>query len=237
MFRYCARTILYEKSKEITVKLYGTQKGLVIQNPVHCGVATSNVKSYPLFNNLDPNVKPIATKSRRFNETDQSFIKEEVRQLLAEFIIETSYSLWLAQVLVTEDERHKRRMVMDYSQSVHQYTLLDAYPLLNINEQVAKNADCSMFRSFNLKSANYQVPLSVEDRSYTTFKAESKLYQYTRLPFGVTNGVSFFQRIIDNIITKYDLRDTYVYLDNISVCGKTMKDYDHNLSALFSAID
>ena len=65
-------------------------------------------------------------------------------------------------------------------------------------------------------------------------EAEGKLYQYTRFPFDVTNGVSLFQRIIDNIIAKYDLRDTYVYLDNITVCGNTMKDHDHNLKALFS---
>ena len=38
-----------------------------------------------------------------------------------------------------------------------------------------------------------------------------------------------------NIIAKYDLRDTYAYLDNITVCGKTMKDHGHNLKALFSA--
>ena len=223
------------KHKEITFKLNGAQEGLVIQNPVRCGVATSNVKSPRLFNNLDPNAKPIAGKSRRFNEADQSFIKEEVKQLLAEGNIEPSYSPWRAQVLATKDERHKRRMVVDYSQTVNRYTLLDVYPLPNIDEQVAKIAKCSVFSTLDLKSAYYQASLSVKDRPYTAFEAEGKLYQYTRLPFAVTNVVSFFQRVIDNIIAKYDLRDTYAYLDNITVCGKTMKDHDHNLKALFSA--
>ena len=45
----------------------------------------------------------------------------------------------------------------------------------------------------------------------------------------------FFNGIIDNIIAKYDLRDIYAYLDNITVCGKTIKDYGHNLKALFIA--
>ena len=136
---------------------------------------------------------------------------------------------------MTKDERHKRQMVVDYSQTVNRYTLPDAYPLPNIDEQVAKIAKCSVFSALDLKSAYYQVPLSVEDRRYTVFEAEGKLYQYTRLLFDVTNGASFFQRIIDNIIAKYDLRDTYAYLDSVTVCGKTMKDHDHNLKALFSA--
>ena len=97
---------------------------------------------------------------------------------------------------------------MDYSQTVNRYTLVDAYPLPNIDEQVAKIAKCSMFNTLDLKSAYYQVPLSVEDRPYTAFEAEGKLYQCTRLPFGVTNSVSFFQRVIDNIIAKYALRLT-----------------------------
>ena len=126
-------------------------------------------------------------------------------------------------------------MVVDYSQTVNRYTLLDAYPLPNIEEKVAKIAKCSVFSTLDLKSAYYQVPLLVKNQPYTAFEAEGKLYQYTRLPFGVTNGVSFFQRIIDNIIAKYDLRDTYAYLGNITVCGKTMKDHNHNLKALFSA--
>ena len=144
------------KHKEITFKLNGTQEGLVIQNPVRCGVATSNVKSPRLFNNLDQNLKPIATKSRRFNEADQFFTKEEVRQLLAEGIIEPSYFPWRAQVLVTKDERYKRRMVVDYSQTVYRYTLLGTYPLPNIDERVAKIAKCSVFSTFDLKSAYYQ---------------------------------------------------------------------------------
>ena len=76
--------------------------------------------------------------------------------------------------------------------------------------------------------------MSVKDRTYTAFEAEGKLYQNTRLPFGFTNGVSFFQRIIDNTIAKYDLRDTYAYRDSITVCGEIMKDHDYNLKALFS---
>ena len=83
------------------------------------------------------------------------------------------------------------------------YLIRDPYLLPNKDEQVAKIAKCSVFSTLDLESAFYQVPLSVEDRPYTAFEAEGKLYQYTQLPFDVTNDVSFFQRIIGNIIAKY----------------------------------
>ena len=82
--------------------------------------------------------QPIATKSRKFNHEDKLFIKEEVRKLLNEQIIEPSYSSWRAQVLIARDRRHKPRMVVDYSQTINRYTLLDAYPLPNVNEQISE---------------------------------------------------------------------------------------------------
>ena len=71
-----------------------------------------------------------------------------------------------------------------------------------------------------MKSVDYQIPLCAEDRPLTVFEAEGKLYQYARLLFGLTNGVSFFQRAVDELIEKYKQTGTYAYLDNITVCGK-----------------
>ena len=90
-------------------------KRLVIDNKPYCGVSASNFGGRRLFQNLQPDHKPIATKSKKFNDSDKIFIKNEVSHLLKEGIVETSLSPWRAQVLVTKDERHKQRMVVDSS--------------------------------------------------------------------------------------------------------------------------
>ena len=41
------------------------------------------------------------------------FVKGEVQRLLSESIIEPSRSLWRAQVVVTKDDNHKKRLVID----------------------------------------------------------------------------------------------------------------------------
>jgi len=68
----------------------------------------------------------ISTPSRRFNAEDSRFITEEIKKLLNQGISEHSESPWRAQVLVTKGERHKRRMVIDYSQTINRFTELDA---------------------------------------------------------------------------------------------------------------
>ena len=58
------------------------------------------------------------------------------------------------------------------------------------------------------------------------FEACGKLYRYTRLPFGVTNSVSYFQRVIDQLIDNYCLKGVYTYVDNITVSGYDKADHD-----------
>ena len=103
---------------------------------------------------------------------------------------------------------------------------MDAYPLPKIDHQVHELAKCKLFSTLDLKSAYYQIPLDPKDRVYTAFEANGKLYQYRRLPFGVTNGVSAFQRIIDGIISQSSLQWTYAYLHNITVGGTSKADHD-----------
>ena len=71
---------------------------------------------------------------------------------MLEGIIEPSYSPWRAQVLAARDDRHNPRMVVDYSQTVNRFTLLDAYPLPNIDEQIAEIAKASVSSTLDLKS-------------------------------------------------------------------------------------
>ena len=103
--------------------------------PLHiCGMTAMDVKPRSLFSNLTLDCKPIAVKSRRYTSSDDKFIESETQRLLAEGIIEPSTSSWRAQVLVTVDEKQKKQMVIDYSQTVNRFTQLDAYPLPRIDD-------------------------------------------------------------------------------------------------------
>lgn len=148
-----------------------------------CSVATAKIEPPTLFGNLTDGWKPVATRSRRHNKPDGDFIEKEVCRLLREGIIEPSNSPWRAQVLVTSSENHKRRMVVDYSQTVNQFTQLDAYPQKRVDELVEKVSQYSLFSTFDLKSAYHQVPISEHEKKFTAFEAAGNLYQFTRIPF------------------------------------------------------
>ena len=69
----------------------------------------------------------------------------------------------------------------------------------------SKISKYSVFSTLDIKSAYKQIPLPDEDKPYTVFDATSKLYEFSSLPFGLTNGVAKYQRSIDNVIEEDEL--------------------------------
>ena len=143
-----------------------------------CAVASAHTRATSLFNNLTKDCHPIATKSRKFSECDKKLIRNEIEKLLKDGVIEPSSSPWRSQVLVTPTGRHKKRLVVDYSRTINKFTLLDAYPLPRIDNIVNDLANYNIFSTFDLKSAYYQIPIAEDDKPYTAFEADGKLYQF-----------------------------------------------------------
>ena len=96
-----------------------------------------------------------------------------------------------------------------YSQTIYRFTQLDAYPLPKIDDQVNEIANFKIFRTLDLKSAYHQILLLSEDKIYTAFEANGKLYQSTRIPFVSTNAVAAFQRKMDKFIAQNSLKNTW----------------------------
>ena len=192
-------------------------------------------KNSSLFQFLKPNCKPIATRSRNYSAEDRKFIASEVDRLRNKGVIEESCSPWRAQVIVTKEGRHKRRMVIDYSRTINIYTELDSYPLPSIHTMVNDLTKYSFFSTLDLEDAYCQEGIPECDRPYTAFEANGRLYQFKKIPFGVTNGVAAFQRRVDRFIDENNLKGVYAYVDNWTVGGRTLEEHNINLNNLMTA--
>ena len=230
----CADVILgqdFLKQHQSVVFNFGGEKPSLIVNTIGTVNALSAMKITPvrLFEHLTDDCRPVSVRSRKQTQSNAKFIHEETQKLLADGIIRQSTSLWRAQVLVVqEDGSHKRRMVVDYKQTINRYTQLDAYPLPDTEEMVRKISQYKWFSTFDLKSAYHQVPICEEERKYTAFEADGGLWEFCRVPFGVTNGVSKFQRTIDSLTEKEGLNATFPFMDNVTVAGNDQAELLEN---------
>ena len=90
-------------------------------------------------------------------------------------------------MVVVKSESRKKSLAVDYSETINKFTLIDGYPLPRVDDMVNKIAQYRVFSTIDIHSAYHQVPIKDQDKPYAAFEACGKLYQFTRVPFGVTN--------------------------------------------------
>ena len=86
--------------------------------------------------NVDPDMKPVKQKKRKFASEKVEAIAEEVEKLLrAQFIKEVYYPDWLANVFLMKKSNGKWRMCVDFTDLNKTYPK-DSFPLPRIDALV-----------------------------------------------------------------------------------------------------
>ena len=102
-------------------------------------------------------------------------------------------------------------------------------PLPRIDDTINKIAKYKVF-SIDLRSAYHRISITEADKPFTAFESDQGLYQFTRIPFGVTNGVACFQRKMEEFIKEEEVDDTFAFMDIVTICGMNQDEHDFNLA-------
>ena len=91
------------------------------------------------------------------------------------------------------------------------------------------------FSKLDLSQAYLQLMLDEESKKYTTINTQKGLFQFNRLPFGISSAPSVFQRVMDTLFQGYE--GVLVYLDDILVTGSTQTKHLDNLNKVLSKLN
>ena len=76
-----------------------------------------------------------------------------------------------------------------------------------------------------------QIALDPESKTYVTIATHKGLFQYSRLPFGLSSAPFIFQRTMEWVL--HGILNTIVYIDDILVAGASEKEHFGNLGESF----
>ena len=76
--------------------------------------------------------------------------------------------------------------------------------------QVAHYINAKIFTIMDLNQAFHQMPLSEESKRLTAFAVPFNLYQFTRVPFGISQGSSVCSRLLEKLF--HDIKFKYCLL-------------------------
>ena len=150
-------------------------------------------------------------------------------------IISESSSPWMAPAVFVPKKSGELRICMDYRQ-LNKQTVRDAYPLLLPDEVQDRLAGSSVFTSLDLQSEYWQLPVAPEDQAKTAFcpGPGMGLYQFHRMPFGLTGTPESFQRLMDCVLRGLSFATTYI--DDVLIYSPTLEQHVYHLEQVFQRL-
>ena len=161
--------------------------------------------------------------------------EKQIRTMLAQGIIEESSNPWMAPDVFVPKTSCEIRLCIDYRE-LNKKTTKDAYPLPLPDEVQDQLSGSTVFSTLDLQSGYWQLPVSPNDPEKTAFcpGPGMGLFQFCRMPFGLTGAPSSFQRLMDNILR--GLSFVTIYLDDILVHSRDEKMHCQHLNEVFQRL-
>lgn len=183
---------------------------------------------------------PVHTKSYRYPLVHRQEVKDQINKMLEQNIIRPSDSAWSSPIWIVPKKadasgKPKWRLVVDF-RKVNEKTIDDKYPIPNINDVLDKLGRCQYFTTLDLASGFYQVEMSPSDIHKTAFNVENGHYEFLRMPMGLKNSPSTFQRVMDNVLRDLQNEICLVYLDDIIVFSTSLQEHMINLEKVFTKL-
>ncbi len=182
---------------------------------------------------------PVYSKFYPYPAMMKSGIESQVKKLLNDGIIRPSRSpynspIWVVPKKSEGDKQY--RMVIDY-RKFDSATMADRYPIPEISEVISNLGESKFFSVLDLKSGFHQIPLKESDIEKTAFSIKGGKYEFTRLPFGLKNAPSIFQRALDDILREHIAKYCYVYIDDIIIFSRTEDEHLNHIKKVFATLE
>ncbi|MBW0565773.1 hypothetical protein O181_105488 [Austropuccinia psidii MF-1] len=124
----------------------------------------------------------------------------------------------------------KSRMVGDF-RALETYTGPDRYPIPKIQIDLTQISQTVYITTTEALKVFHQNVVTPRARKYLRIIVHCGVYEYLRIPFGIKNSPSHFQRMINEIFPeKLSKGWLIIYIDDIIVCSKTWEEHMHRLS-------
>ena len=178
---------------------------------------------------------PVRIPPRRIPAHYRAEVERQLQDMLNQGIIEESSSPWMAPAVFVPKKSGDLRLCIDYRE-LNKKTSKDAYPLPLPDEVQDRLAGSTIFTKLDLHSGYWQLPVNPEDCKKTAFcpGPGMGLFQFLRMPFGLTGAPSSFQRLMDQVLRGLPFVSTYV--DDILIHSHDVETHRCHLEEVFQRL-
>ena len=190
------------------------------------------VKDFKAKIHVKADATPKFCKARPVPYSMKVKIEEELDSLLSLGILKpVQFSEWAMPIVPVLKPDRSVRICGDFKVTVNPVTKLDRYP---IEDLLATLGGGKSFTKLDMSQAYQQVELEESSKKYTVINTHKGLFEYTRLPFGISSAPGIFQRVMEGLLQNIPV---VVYIDDVLITGTTDEDHLQSLETVLKGME
>ena len=174
---------------------------------------------------------PIRQYPRRLPYHYRDEVDKQVQEMLSQGVVEPSTSPWASPIVLVKKKDGSYRFCVDY-RKLNLVTKQDAHPLPRVDDLLDSLNGYKMFSTLDLRSGYWQLSMHPDDREKTAFITHNGLYEFLRMPYGLSTAPATFSRAIDIVLSGLTYEMCLCYFDDVIIFSKNMEDHCHRLQSV-----
>ena len=160
-------------------------------------------------------------------------VHASLRDMLDAGVIHLSQSPWCNVVVLVRKKDGTLCFCVNF-RHLNMWMRKDPYPLPHIQEALESTAWAAHFLSMDFKSGFWQIKMASELQQYMVLTVGNlRFYEFTHIPFRLSNAPATFQHLMQNTLGKLNLMYCVIYLDDVIIFGHTEEEHLECLRVVF----
>ena len=181
---------------------------------------------------IKPGEQPPHKPPYRINPNKVVELMKQVRAKEAAGMIQRSNSPYCSPVVLAPKPDGSWRFCVDYRE-LNKVTVPDRMPLPRIDTILDALGGNALYSTMDLAAGFYQIGVEEESRPKTAFITPEGLYEWVRMPMGLSNSPATFQRAMNMVLSGLNWITCIVYVDDIICFSKTFNEHLERLEEIF----
>jgi transposase InsO family protein/predicted aspartyl protease len=179
--------------------------------------------------------EPIRMMPRRVPLTQYQPMMDEVERMLRMGVIRKSVSPYASPIVLVKKKSGEIRFCVDFRR-LNDKTVKDAFPLPHVSDILEALHGAKFFTTLDLSSGFWQIKMRDKDINKTAFCIQNGHYEFLKMPFGLCNSVSTFQRAMSELLKPLLNQGVTLFVDDIVVYSDTIPGLIQRLRQVFDLL-